>query len=111
MDNKDLVLNQYVESCEWINVKDKLPNERTCVICFIDCKNVDRTRNNVEDSVGVGYISTDITGEQYWSAFYNPTCNYFGYLPSSKENIWGKVTHWMLLPESPKKNKLKPIVS
>lgn len=66
---------------EWISVKDRLPEKYTDVLCY--------------DTYGECIIAHQITDkwcDNMWS-------------DSNEENYEIEVTHWMLLPEPPKKEQ------
>lgn len=71
---------------EWISVEDRLPDRGKKVLCFIDDKKFEYN--------GPYFISEYF--DNYWDVCndtYPNSSNYSGFVP----------THWMPLPEIPKK--------
>lgn len=70
---------------EWISVKEKLPKNRTAVLCIIRYKNPDKWFT---------YALLDYN-EGEWEYFSGYKENF---------NSYYQVTHWMSMPEPPKED-------
>lgn len=84
---KEIIKHGYRKQSEWISVEERLPRSEQMVLCYTPC----------DGFMFVGFYR-EVKPNPYWKSYWNIIT-----AMRSTKKMTKKVTHWMPLPEAPKK--------